>query len=498
MTGMDQARSVSTGDDLQALYEFTDAVYHARSVDDVYSSALDVITRTLRCERASILLFDDDGVMQFVAWRGLSDRYRTKLAGHTPWRPGDQDPPPIFVPDIADTDEPGWIKDEIRGEGIVSLGFVPLTLEGRVIGKFMTYYTQKQTFAPHSKTLAVTIARQLGFSIGRARAEASREAALSELKLSEARFRQMTEEAPIMIWMSNPQGHCEQLNQLARKFWGVADDGLDKFDYSATIHPEDRAAVLAQMGEAIAKGDPIRLRGRYSNWKGEWRLLQTEARPRYARDGSFLGMVGVNVDITEQESTARQRELLLGELNHRVKNTLAVVQAIAQQTFKAERDLPAVATFLGRLKVLARAHDILSGVRWESAPLQELAREVLAGLPANRGQIRIEGPAFLLPPKQALAIALALHELQTNALKYGALSVEGGTVSLLWTPSPAGRLEIIWQERGGPAVSPPKRRGFGTLMLEQGLVSELNGEARLDFQPDGLVCRIDASCEGTH
>lgn len=498
MADKDQARSLSTRDDLRALYEFTDAVYHARSVDDIYSSALDVITRTLRCERASILLFDDDGIMQFVAWRGLSDRYRTRLAGHTPWRPGDQDPPPIFVQDIAETDEPGWIKDEIRSEGIVSLGFVPLTQEGRVIGKFMTYYGRKQTFAAHSRTLAVTIARQLGFSIGRARAEAARAAALSDLKLSEARFRQMTEEAPIMIWMSNAQGHCEQLNQLARDFWGVADDGLDTFDYSATIHPDDREAVLTQMGEAIAKREPVRLRGRYANAKGEWRLLQTEARPRYARDGSLLGMVGVNVDITEQESIARQRELMLAELNHRVKNTLAVVQAIAQQTFKADQAVPAVGTFLGRLKVLSRAHDILSGVRWESAPLQELAMEVLAGVPASRGQIRIEGPAFLLPPKQALAIALALHELQTNALKYGALSVDGGTVSLLWTPSPAGRLEIIWQERGGPAVAPPTRRGFGTLMLEQGLVSELNGEARLDFQSDGLVCRIDASCEGTY
>ncbi|MDP3195039.1 GAF domain-containing protein [Tabrizicola sp.] len=222
MTGHDRSvRGLSTEEDLRALYEFTDAIYHARSADDIYASALDVITGTLHCDRASILLFDAAGTMQFVAWRGLSDTYRTQLAGHTPWKPGDRDPAPIFVENIVETDEPDWIKAVIAGEGIVSLGFVPITLEGRVIGKFMTYYSRRQSFQPQSQTLAVTIARQLGFSIGRTRAEAAREAALSDLRVSEARFRQMTEEAPIMIWMSDPTGHCEQLNKLARDFWGV-------------------------------------------------------------------------------------------------------------------------------------------------------------------------------------------------------------------------------------------------------------------------------------
>lgn len=491
-------RAVSTSDDLRALYEFTDAIYHARSTEDIYTSALDVITRTLGCDRASILLFNKDGVMKFVAWRGLSERYRQKLAGHTPWKTTDHDPPPIFVPDIRETDEPEWIKDEISREGIVSLGFVPLTLEGRVIGKFMTYYARRQSFKQHSQTLAVTIARQLGFSIGRARAESSREAALSELRLSEARFRQMTEEAPIMIWMSDPQGHCEQLNKLAREFWGIAEDGLDQFDWAATIHPDDMDTVLAQMGQAIERGEPVIVRGRYANSVGDWRLLQTEARPRFSSDGRFLGMVGVNVDITEQESITRQRELMLAELNHRVKNTLAVVQAIAQQTFRSDRTYQPVATFIGRLGVLAKAHDILSGVNWGRTPMQDLAQVVLAGVSPGKGNISVVGPPFLLPPKQALAIALALHELQTNALKYGSLSVDGGTVSLLWRLADAQRLEILWQERGGPAVEPPARRGFGTLMLEQGLVAELNGSASLDFQPEGLVCRIEATCEGTH
>lgn len=484
-----------TGEELRALYEFTDAIYHARSVEAVYASALDAITRTLGCDRASILLFDDAGVMQFVAWRGLSDRYRTRLAGHTPWQPGDLEPPPIFVPDIRDTDEPDWIKEEIGAEGIVSLGFVPLTLEGRVIGKFMTYYAQRKDFDDHTRTLAITIARQLGFSIGRSRAESSREAALAQLRQSEARFREMTEQVPVMIWMSDQRGHCQHLNKVARDFWGVAGDSLDGFDYSATIHPEDLDHVLTQMGQAVTLNQPVVLRGRYANVAGDWRTLQTEARPRFACDGNFLGMIGVNVDVTEEESIARQRELMLAELNHRVKNTLAVVQAIAHQTFRSDRSSPAVTTFVGRLGVLAKAHNILSRVNWEDTPMQELAREVLSSGPANRNAVQLDGPALVLPPKQALAIALALHELQTNALKYGALSVDGGTVSLNWRLGPEARLDLVWTENGGPRVTPPDRRGFGTMMIEQGLAADLGGSAQLEFRPEGLVCRIEASCE---
>lgn len=490
--------SIQSGEELRALYEFTDAIYHARSVDEVYASALNVITKTLGCERASILLFDAGGTMQFVAWQGLSDRYRTRLAGHTPWRPGEAEPPPIFVEDIAETEEPDWIKAEISAEGIVSLGFVPVTLEGRVIGKFMIYYGRRQSFGRHARMLAVTIARHLGFSIGRSRAEASREAALSDLRMSEARFRLMTEQAPIMIWMSDETGHCEQLNKVARDFWGVEEDALGDFDWSGTIHPDDADHVLTQMGRAIASNEPVVLRGRYRNTAGEWRTLQTEARPRFSCDGRFQGMIGANVDVTEQENIHRQRELMFAELNHRVKNTLSVVQAIALQTFKSEKSVPSVMTFIGRLGVLAAAHDILSRANWESTPMRDLVREVLARDAANAANVRTEGPALLLAPKQALAISLALHELQTNALKYGALSVEGGTVFLQWNASPGHRMDIVWTESGGPRVNPPAQRGFGTMMIEQALAADLNGSAQIDFRPEGLVCRIEAACERFH
>lgn len=129
----------SEASEIRALYSLTDRLYRAATIEDVYEAALDAITDTLGCGRASILLFDGRGVMQFVAWRGLSDGYRGALAGHSPWKPGDRDPEPILVSDILDSDEPAWIKETIAGEGIRGLGFVPIVVQGAVVGKFMTY-----------------------------------------------------------------------------------------------------------------------------------------------------------------------------------------------------------------------------------------------------------------------------------------------------------------------------------------------------------------------
>ena len=190
-------------------------------MDAVYEAALDAITSTLRCSRASILLFDSDGIAQFEAWRGLSDTYRSTLRGHSPWKLGELDPKPIFVSDIVESVEAEWVKDTIRAEGIRGLGFIPLTAQGAAIGKFMTYYERPHAFSEHEIDLAVTIARQVGFSIERSLAEDARRMAEEDLRQSEERFRLMSENAPVMIWMSRSDGSCLHLNSMLRSFWNV-------------------------------------------------------------------------------------------------------------------------------------------------------------------------------------------------------------------------------------------------------------------------------------
>ena len=480
-------------EELAALFQLTNALYRSRSLPEVLEAGLEAIVRVLG-RRASILLFDDDGIMQFVAWRGLSDDYRRSLAGHSPWRPGDIDPDPIFVSDIRDAPEADWVKERILAEGIVGLAFIPLLRSGQVVGKFMTYYGAAHVFEEGEKSVAVTIARQIGFSLERFHAEEGRRAAVEELRESEERFRLMAEEAPVMIWTSDPAGRCLHLNAMLRDFWGVGEDCAD-FDWRTSMHPEDIAMITGAMTTATRDRRAIEIEGRYLNSDGDYRTLRTRARPRFAPNGEFLGLIGVNVDISERKRAEAQRELLLAELNHRVKNTLAVVQGIAHQTFRNDAATPeARAAFEGRLLALSTTHSLLTRSNWENARLEQIAEDAFTAQGVDPDRVRVSGPPVQLPAKQSLALSLALHELCTNALKYGSLSVDEGTVDLAWRFDPATprRLAISWREANGPPVAPPSRRGFGSRLIDQVIASDLDGTVAMDFHPDGLACTITA------
>jgi PAS domain S-box-containing protein len=604
-------------DHLETLYRLTDRLYRAETTEAMLSAALEAIIEGLGCERCSILLFDQEGVMRFVAWRGLSDAYRRRLEGHTPWQQGTLDPPPIFIPDIELADESEEVKHTIRAEGIRSLAFIPLTSQGKVIGKFMAYHGEPISYSEAQKALAITVARQIGFSLERARAETARLAALRDLVESERRFRLMAEHAPVMIWMCDARGRCLHLNRMLRQFWQVDEAAVADFDWRQSMHPDDVGHVMAEMGAGLEQQKPVAVTGRYRNAEGEYRMLETRANPRFGADGTFLGLTGVNTDITDRERAEKalrdseerfrlvveaspagmimtdgggrilmvnalceklfgydrdellsreievlvppsikrhhpalraghvkqrtsrltkrevmgrrkdgrdipleigvnpiltsdgvriiatvadiaerkraesQRELLLAELNHRVKNTLAVVQGLAHQTFR-NTDEPARRAFEGRLQALAGAHDLLTRSHWESTSLAQLAADALQTGGQAGQRLTADGPAVLLSPRAALTIALALHELFTNALKYGALCSEAGSVSFRWKQlADQGKLVMEWRERGGPPVVPPAHKGFGSLLLERTLAHDLGGRVELSFDPAGVACVIE-------
>ena len=208
------------------------------------------------------------------------------------------------------------------------------------------------------------------------------------------------------------------------------------------------------------------------------------------------GMGVVFRDITDRKNAEEHRDLLTNELNHRVKNTLATVQAMAAQTFRHSGVDPAVQkTFAARLLALSNAHNVLTEQSWESAELHEVMRAALHPHAASgREKFKIDGPRLRLGPKSAVAISMALHELCTNATKYGALACDTGHVSLQWKIS-GGRFRLRWQEHGGPPVSPPRRRGFGSRLIERGLAAEFRGRVKIAYDRDGVVCTIDAPVE---
>ena len=190
-----------------------------------------------------------------------------------------------------------------------------------------------------------------------------------------------------------------------------------------------------------------------------------------------------------QQDVARGREMLVSELNHRVKNTLAIVQSMARQTFSTTRGLAAVEGFESRIQNLATAHDLLTQRDWLPTAIGEVVDRALRPF-ATGGAIAMRGPEIAVPPKTAVSLSLGLHELATNAVKYGALSLPGGSVLVEWTLVDDGTFKLTWSERGGPPVTPPSRRGFGTRMIERGLATELGGTVRIIFSEPGLVCEM--------
>ena len=228
-------------------------------------------------------------------------------------------------------------------------------------------------------------------------------------------------------------------------------------------------------------------------------LYVHEPQPRFWKrsEAAMARDVAERTWAAVERAQAEQRQrLLINELNHRVKNTLATVQAIAFQTLKGDIALAEARNrFEARLMALSRAHNLLTARNWEGASLARIIADATEYLAGEQGRFAIRGDEVPLAPRPALALALAFHELATNAAKYGALSAEGGRVSISWRAE-GGLLRIEWRESGGPPVAPPERRGFGSRLIERGLAADLGGRAELDFGPDGLVCTIEASLSG--
>ena len=190
-------------------------------------------------------------------------------------------------------------------------------------------------------------------------------------------------------------------------------------------------------------------------------------------------------DTSDEKDETDQREALVAELDHRVKNVLASVRSLAAQSARRTVSLEAfLKTFFVRLEAMAAAHTLLTATRWRGVEVGQVAAAELGGL--AHGQARWEGPDIMLNARATHALTLALHELGANAVKYGALSNEAGRVDVIWRDAPTGGFELVWTERNGPIVSPPGRRGFGSALLERLTARELGGTASLQFRPEGL------------
>ena len=214
-------------------------------------------------------------------------------------------------------------------------------------------------------------------------------------------------------------------------------------------------------------------------------------------NGETHGFLKILRDRTAQKHEEEQRRLLLAELNHRVKNTLAIVQSFVTQTSRGTESAAVLREALEtRLDALATLHDLLTREAWRGAGLADVVHATLAPFEDSAGRAQVQGPGLRLMPNAALVLSMALHELATNAAKYGALSVPDGHIKVIWrldrpVDAPSGAtLDLLWRERGGPAVASSPKRGFGSRLIEASVTYQLGGDVRLAFEAEGVECRF--------
>ena len=246
--------------------------------------------------------------------------------------------------------------------------------------------------------------------------------------------------------------------------------------------------------ETAKAGKTARFRGAANTAKGNPRYWDVQVSPIYGSSGQVAQLLSISRDITEEWEAAQREQFLNEELEHRVKNTFAMVLSIANQTFRGDANVSPLEAYRARITALARAHDIAKNANWSNARIGQVVESALAPHRTGEGRFSLSGLDLMLDPRQALSLLLAINELATNATKYGSLSASGGTVDISWstTEGDAPSFVFTWRERGGPLIAPPAREGFGSRVIKEAMASDFAGTVWLSFEPAGVVCTLTA------
>ena len=324
-----------------------------------------------------------------------------------------------------------------------------------------------------------------------------------EIAVAERFARSILEQATDAILVLDPSGRITHASWAAEQLVQTSPIGRQFSDAFplVTADPTQAGALerySAPMLDSLLATRPfhgleVRLRGRESD-DSNARTFLLSAGPLLDQAKQVVGSIVTLTDISARKRAEEQQTMLVAELNHRVKNILAIVQSIATQTVRNTGSLDGFKeTFGGRLRALSVAHDVLTKTRWGGVEVTQLLKEIMS---PYRERVSIEGPPLVMSSQSIVPLSMVLHELMTNAAKYGALS-SSGHILLTWQKSEApATVQMVWQEEGGPRVAGGTRRGFGTKLIERVMSYDLEGSAGLDFQPSGLVCTLSFPIAG--
>jgi PAS domain S-box-containing protein len=327
------------------------------------------------------------------------------------------------------------------------------------------------------------------------------------LLVSEARFRTLADAMPQLVWTAHPDGAIHWYNQGWYLYTGTTPELMEGWGWQSVHDPEVLPSVMARWQASIATGDPFEMTFPLRGADGIFRPFLTRVMPQKDDQGRVLQWYGTNTDVDELRRAEEKQDLLLKEMDHRVKNLFAIVGgivALSARTATTPREL--AEAIQGRLGALASAHQLVRVAQVGSASdqrettLDDLVRTILApyfssARIGDAARVVTEGPQVAIGGNAMTSFALVFHELATNAAKYGALSEAGGQVAISWAMG-EGELQIVWRERGGPAVKAvPKSEGFGSLLARNSIHGQLGGDLAYDWDPGGLIVRLSAAAE---
>ena len=462
------------------LYRFTDRLHRANSLSEIYDAALNAILNALKCQRASILIFDEAAVMRFESWCGLSESYRNAVEGHSPWKPDEKDPQPVCINDIETADVPESLKQVVRSEGIRALVFVPLLANGKFLGKFMAYFDAPHVFRNEEIELSLAIARQLAVGVERKRAEEALRSSKQRLQTALDAGNMGAWEWDIssgkVIWSPG----LEKIHGLKPGTFGGTFD-----DFKRDVHPDDMASVLEKIQRAVESPHDYHIIHRIIRPDGVTRWLEGFGRFLFDAEGHPQKLAGVCMDVTDEKLAEEKLEATVAERTIQLRDTVAELETFSytiahdmraplraitgfsrllEEDFSAElsgegkdyvRRIAVSTQRLDRLiqDVLNYSRISRSEIQLESVDVEKLTREIIethSHLQEHGTTILVQSPMPRVIANDA-ALTQCIYNLLSNAVKF--VSPDTKPQIRIWAELQREDYVRLWFEDNGIGIS---------------------------------------------
>ncbi|UAK26243.1 CheR family methyltransferase [Sphingomonas nostoxanthinifaciens] len=484
--------------DLKTLQGVSVELVHEQDIPTLHLRILDAAMALMRSDAASVQRFDEgERTLRLLASSGfhpLSEQFLSVIEAGPDNTSGGVlvHNERLVAPDIETSLRIGGTHlHEYRRSGLRAMQSTPLmSRSGKVLGIISTHWREPHEPLEREFALFDVLAREAADLIERSHAKTALQDISREMKILLAGI-------PQLVWRANSSGRWTWVSPQWTEYTGQHDAASLGLGWLEQIDPADRDEALGSWSRAEEEGGlDVQLRI-YHAAEQRYRWFHTRATPARDEQGTIVEWLGTSTDIDDIRALQARQEVLVGELQHRVRNMLGVVRSVFTRTAQTATDVEEIVDhFTGRLDSLARTQVVVTRSINGLVDLEDLIRDELLSIGASDGsKIRIEGPDVSLSSKTAEAIGLAIHELTTNALKYGALRVPGARLHIAWNTNPgeggARRLDLVWEEQGVPTISVnPTRAGFGRELIEEALPYRLGAETRLEFRGGGVRCFI--------